>query len=113
MNEVDFISGAFPAKYGDKLSSVLDIRLRDGNRNTFLADINLSATGLGAVLEGPIGSKKKGSWLFSANRSYLDLIFNAAGFGFVPEYTSAQLKAVYDFSDKNSLTVNLWGTLTK
>ncbi len=113
VNEVDFISGAFPAKYGDKLSSVLDIRLRDGNRNTFLADINLSATGLGAVLEGPIGSKKKGSWLFSANRSYLDLIFNAAGFGFVPEYTSAQLKAVYDFSDKNSLTVNLWGNLDK
>lgn len=113
VNEVDFISGAFPAKYGDKLSSVLDIRLRDGNRSSFLADINLSATGIGAVLEGPIGSKKKGSWLFSANRSYLDLIFNAAGFGFVPEYTSAQLKAVYDFSDKNSLTVNLWGNLDK
>lgn len=113
VNEVDFISGAFPAKYGDKLSSVLDIKLRDGNRSKFLADINLSATGIGAVLEGPIGSKKKGSWLFSANRSYLDLIFNAAGFGFVPEYTSAQLKAVYDFDQKNSLAVNLWENLDK
>ncbi|MBX7043939.1 MAG: TonB-dependent receptor [Ignavibacteria bacterium] len=113
VNEVDFISGAFPAKYGDKLSSVLDIKLRDGNRSKFLADINLSATGIGAVLEGPIGSKKKGSWLFSANRSYLDLIFNAAGFGFVPEYTSAQIKAVYDFDQKNSLAVNLWGNLDK
>lgn len=113
VNEVDFISGAFPARFGDKLSSVLDIRLRDGNRNRFLADINLSATGLGAVLEGPIGSKKKGSWLFSASRSYLDLIFNAAGFGFVPEYSSAQLKALYEFSGKNSLTVNLWGNIDK
>lgn len=113
INEVDFISGAFPAKYGDKLSSVLDIRLRDGNRETFLADINLSATGLGGVLEGPIGSERKGSWLFAVNRSYLDLIFNAAGFGFVPEYTSAQFKGVYDFSDMNSLTVNLWGNLDK
>lgn len=113
VNEVDFISGAFPAKYGDKLSSVLDIRLRDGNRNEVLADINLSATGIGGVVEGPFGSGKKGSWLFSINRSYLDLIFNAAGFGFVPEYTSAQLKALYEFNQKNSLTVNFWGNLDK
>ncbi len=113
VNEVDFISGAFPAMYGDKLSSVLDIRLRDGNRNKFLADINLSATGLGGVLEGPIGSERKGSWLFSVNRSYLDIIFNSAGFGFVPEYTSAQFKGLYEFNNKNSLTVNLWGNLDK
>lgn len=113
VNEVDFISGGFPAKYGDKLSSVLDISLRDGNRNRFLADINLSATGLGAVLEGPIGSKKKGSWLLAANRSYLDIIFNSAGFGFVPEYTSAQFKGLYEFDFRNSLTVNFWGNLDK
>jgi hypothetical protein len=113
VNEVDFISGAFPAKYGDKLSSVLDVRLRDGNRSRFLADINLSATGLGAVVEGPIGSKKKGSWLLAANRSYLDIIFNSAGFGFVPEYSSAQFKGLYEFNQKNSLTMNLWGNLDK
>ncbi len=109
IRDVDFLTGGFSAKYGDKLSSVLNIRLREGNRNNFLTDINLSATGFGAVLEGPLGSRKKGSWLFSARRSYLDFIFNAAGFGFVPAYSSTQLKLVYDLSRKNTLTVNAIG----
>lgn len=106
IREVDFLTGGFSAKYGDKLSSVLEINLREGNRDKFLTDINLSGTGFGAVLEGPLGSGKRGSWLFSARRSYLDFIFNASGFGFVPSYSSAQLKAVYDLNSKNILTVN-------
>ncbi len=113
VNEVNFLTGGFSARYGDKLSSVLDIKFREGNRDKFLTDINLSATGFGAVVEGPIGSKKKGSWLLSARRSYLDLIFNASGFGFVPEYTSAQFKGVYDFDEKNSLTINAIGNNDK
>ncbi|HLT24769.1 MAG TPA: TonB-dependent receptor, partial [Ignavibacteria bacterium] len=113
IREVDFITGGFPAKYGDKLSAVLDVKLREGNRSKFLGDINLSATGFGAVFEGPIGNEKKGSWLVSARRSYLDLIFNAAGFGFVPEYSSIQGKFVYEFGDKNTLTINALGNLDK
>ena len=113
IRDVSFITGGFPAKYGDKLSSVLELKLREGNREEFVGDINLSATGFGAIFEGPIGSDKKGSWLVSARRSYLDLIFNAAGFGFVPEYTSFQGKVVYDFNDKLSLSVNAIGNLDK
>lgn len=113
IREVDFITGGFSAKYGDKLSSVLDIKLREGNRNIFQADINLSGTGFGAVFEGPIGSEQRGSWLVSARRSYLDLIFNAAGFGFVPEYTSFQAKGVYELSKSNTLTINAIGNLDK
>lgn len=113
IREVDFITGGFSAKYGDKLSSVLDIKLREGDRSNFLVDLNLSGTGFGAVLEGPIGSERKGSWLVSARRSYLDLIFNAAGFGFVPEYTSFQAKGVYELSSKNILTINAIGNLDK
>jgi len=113
IRQVDFLTGGFSARYGDKLSSVLNIDLREGNREEFLTDINLSATGFGAVLEGPIGSEKKGSWLFSARKSYLDFIFKASGFGFIPEYSSAQSKGVYDFGKKNSLTVNIIGVLDK
>ncbi|MBS1516901.1 MAG: TonB-dependent receptor [Bacteroidetes bacterium] len=111
IRDVSFITGGFPAKYGDKLSSVLELKLREGSRDRFLSDINLSATGFGAVFEGPLGKEKKGSWLFSARRSYLDLIFNASGFGFVPAYSSAQLKVVYDLNEKNSLIVNAYGNL--
>lgn len=113
INEVNFITGGFSARYGDKLSSVLEIKLREGNRDKFSGDINLSATGFGAILEGPLGSEKKGSWLFSARRSYLDLVFNAVGFGFIPEYTSFQFKGVYEFNSNTSLTVNAIGNIDK
>jgi outer membrane receptor protein involved in Fe transport len=113
IREVNFLTGGFSAKYGDKLSSVLDIRLREGNRNNFMGNLNLSATGFGGILEGPIGSRKKGSWLFSIRRSYLDLIFSAAGFGFIPEYNSLQLKGVYDIDEHNTFTFNFIGNLDK
>lgn len=113
IREVNFLTGGFSARYGDKLSSVLDIKLREGNRKNFMGNLNLSATGLGGILEGPIGKNKKGSWLFSARRSYLDLVFNAAGFGFIPEYNSAQFKGVYDLNEHNILTFNLIGNLDK
>ncbi len=109
IKEVNFLTGGFSARYGDKLSSVLEVNLREGNRQKFIADLNLSATGVAAILEGPIGSTEKGSWLFSAKRSYLDFIFNAAGFSFVPEYSSAEVKAVYDINPNNKLRFNALG----
>lgn len=113
IRDVNFITGGFSAKYGDKLSSVLEIKQREGSRIKFMTDLNLSATGFGAVLEGPIGSQKKGSWLFSARRSYLDFIFNAAGFGFVPEYYSVQGKGVYDLNKNNTLMINVISNVDK
>jgi hypothetical protein len=113
IREVNFLTGGFPAKYGDKLSSVIDIKLREGNRKKFMGNLNLSATGLGGILEGPIGSSQKGSWLFSVRRSYLDFVFNAVGFGFIPEYNSMQLKGVYNLNEHNILTVNAVGNLDK
>ncbi len=113
IRDVSFITGGFSAKYGDKLSSVLEIKQREGSRIKFMTDLNLSATGFGAVLEGPIGSEKKGSWLISARRSYLDFIFNAAGFGFVPEYYSFQGKGVYDLDKSNFLTLNIISNIDK
>lgn len=113
IRDVNFITGGFSARYGDKLSSVLDIKLREGNRQKFMGILNLSATGFGGILEGPIGNKQKGSFLVSLRRSYLDLVFNAAGFGFIPEYNSLQLKGVYDLDEHNILTVNFIGNLDK
>jgi len=113
IKDVNFITGGFSARYGDRLSSVLDIKLREGNRKKVMSNLNLSATGFGAVIEGPVGKSEKGSFLLSARRSYLDLIFNAAGFGFVPEYYSFQFKGVYDLNKKNTITINGLGNIDK
>ena len=49
IRDVSFITGGFSAKYGDKLSSVLEIKQREGSRIKFMTDLNLSATGFGAI----------------------------------------------------------------
>jgi outer membrane receptor for ferrienterochelin and colicin len=113
IREVNFLTGGFSAKYGDKLSSVSEIKLREGNTNKFSGKINLSGTGFGANLEGPLPFKKKSSWLVSARRSYLDLIFNASGFSFVPEYTDFQVNVHYHLNSKNFLSFSSLGAIDK
>ena len=79
-----FSSGGFGVRYGDKLSSVLSINLKDGRNDQIGGKTTISATQFGLDMEGPLN--KNDSFVFSARRSYLDFIFKAAGFGFVPEY---------------------------
>ena len=51
-------------KYGDKLSSVMDIKFRDGKKDQWQADIYSGFAGFGAMVEGPLFSQK-GSWMAS------------------------------------------------
>ncbi len=83
--------------------------MRQGNKEEFGTIINLSATGFGLNFEGPISSNS--SILFSLRRSYLDIIFKAAGFSFIPEYWDLQSKIVWDIDDKNSLSYLFIGAL--
>lgn len=97
VREVNFSTGGFGVKYGDKISSVVSLDLRNGREDRTGGKLNLSASQFGFNVEAPLS--KDGQYLFSARRSYLDLIFKAAGFSFVPEY--------YDFLGK--VTYNLGG----
>lgn len=102
VNETSFSSGGFGARYGDKLSSVLTIDLKDGRTDRLGGKATISASQFGLNLEGPL--RENGSALFSARRSYLDFIFKAAGFGFVPEYWDFLGKANYHLGAKDQLT---------
>jgi len=102
VDETSFSTGGFTAKYGDRLSSVLDISLREGLDDQFVSKTTISASQFGFNLEG--GLPQDGNFLFSARRSYLDFIFKAAGFGFVPEY--------WDFLGKASFRLNQTDQLT-
>lgn len=109
VRETTFSTGGFSAVYGDKLSSVLKIDLREGRKDRFGGKATISATQFGLNLEGPIASG--GSYLFSIRRSYLDFIFNAAGFNFVPEYYDAMAKINYDLDQHNKLSLLFIGAL--
>jgi len=101
---IDFYAGAFSAKYGDKASSVMDISLRDGSTERFRAEGNLGMAGVGALFEGPIGST--GSYIFSARKSYLDLIISSTGLTAVPHYYNLQGKVTLNLDRRNTLYIN-------
>lgn len=105
IKDVRFYSGGFSPAYGDKLSSIIDLSLREGNRSEFDGQLDLSVIGAGTVLEGPLGIK--GSWLFSARRSYLDLMVNEADIeaSTIPEYGDVQGKVVFDLADKHQMSL--------
>ena len=105
LSEIDFMTGGFPAKFGDKLSSVLALELREGNRKEIDGAFDLSMAGAGLVFEGPI-DKGRGSYLVSARKSYLDLINDQIGLTSVPEYWDTQMKIAYDLNPKHKLLFN-------
>lgn len=103
IRETNMLTGGFPSLYGDKLSGVIDISFREGSRKKFYKDINLSIAGFGVILEGPL--LNNGSFLFSARRSYLELIKSAIRLTSVPNYWDFNLKAVYDLSPTDKLSL--------
>jgi hypothetical protein len=105
VKNVDIYTGGFDAKYGGRISSIMDISYKDGNRKQFGGKVSASPFLAKAVLEGPLskpkdGSSSPGSYIFSAKHSLLD-------------YTS---KSLYPgINDGNGLPFNftdLYGKLT-
>jgi hypothetical protein len=109
VKETSFSAGGFSAEYGDRLSSVLKIDLRNGRNDKLGGKATISASQFGLNLEGPLGENK--DFLFSVRRSYLDFIFKAAGFGFVPEYYDMLSKANYKIDNNNKLSFLFIGAL--
>jgi len=98
-----FSTGGFGVPYGDRLSSVLSIDLREGRTDRFGGKATIGSTQFGLNLEGPVDERS--SFIFSARRSYLDFIFKAAGFGFVPEYWDFLAKGDYRIDSRNRISL--------
>ena len=111
IKDVAFSSGAFPSVYGDRMSSVMDISLRDGNRREFDAQLDLNFAGFGGVAEGPLAGGR-GSWLVSARRSYLDFVVKVFDVGstVAPRYGDGQAKLTIDLNRNHSVSlIGFWG----
>ncbi len=102
IEDVDFYSGGFPAPFGSRLSSVMDIRFREGNRERLDVKLFMDMAGFGAVAEGPLPAGK-GSWLMAARRSYVDFLVELMDLVVAPVYVDLQFKAVYDLSTDHRL----------
>ncbi|MCK5838503.1 MAG: TonB-dependent receptor, partial [Bacteroidales bacterium] len=71
LNTVMLIKGGFPARYGGRLSSVLDIRMKEGNSKEFHGEGSIGLIATKLTLEGPI-IKDKTSFIVSGRRTYID-----------------------------------------
>jgi outer membrane receptor for ferrienterochelin and colicin len=109
IEEAKFNAGGFNSTFGNRLSSVTEIKFREGNREIFYSQLDFNLGGFGGSIEGPFANGK-GSYLLSAKRSYLDLIVGAIGTGAAPRYGDIQGKVVFDIDQNNRLTLlNIFG----
>ena len=76
VKSIDLYKGGFPAKYSGRLSSVVDIKMKDGNKKKFSGAGGLGLISSRLTLEGPI-KKDKASFIISGRRNYFDLITKA------------------------------------
>lgn len=82
LKSVELTKAGFPAKYGGRLSSVIDLNMKDGNKEKLSGEGGIGLISSRLVLEGPIKSKKTGttkaSFLLSGRRTYLDVLIKPA-----------------------------------
>jgi hypothetical protein len=104
--EMELYEGAYPVRYGDRSAAVLDVDLRDGSRTGTVVRVAASASNAGAMAEGPLGKKKRGSWLLAARKSYLQYLLERT----FPNTTlvfgleDVQGRLAYDLDSRNHLT---------
>ncbi|MCK4569291.1 MAG: carboxypeptidase-like regulatory domain-containing protein, partial [Bacteroidales bacterium] len=104
LRNADVYTGGFGAEYGGRISSIMDITTRDGNKKRFAGKVGASTFGAKVMIEGPLAKQKEqggssSSFVFSAKNSYL----------------AQSSKIFYDYVDEDGLPFNyldLYGKLS-
>lgn len=102
IKDVKLYKGGIPARFGGRVSSVLDVRQKDGNSKRFAATGGIGIISSRLALEGPL-FKEKGSFLIAGRRSYADLLLKAAGENNSVSFYDLNLKANYNLNTNNKL----------
>ena len=113
VNTAYFIKSGFPAHFGGRLSSVTDIRLKDGNQDDLTGSISVGTVAIKGTIEGPLGENT--SFLVSGRRCNIDLftrilsLLDSDGKG-MTGYTfyDASLKIKHELDKNNALYVTLF-----
>ena len=102
IEDVKLSSSAFDARYDNALASTFVINQRDGNPERISGNIRAGFTESVLTLEGPIS--KKTTFLASARKSYLDLLFGLIDLPIRPNFYDFQYKVTHKINDKTTLT---------
>lgn len=103
VREINFYTGAFPASRPNALSSVMDIRQKDGSRDRVHTQMAVGASDAAFTMDGPAGDKS--TFIVSARQSYLQLLFKLIGLPFLPTYNDFQVKFKHQIDPKNEISI--------
>lgn len=106
INDVKLIKGGFPARYGGRLSSVMDIRMKEGNMNKTTASGSIGLLSTKLMVEGPI-LKDKSSFMVSARKNLITP-FQMAGDNIKYSFYDLNVKLNYRLSEKDRLFFSLY-----
>ena len=117
MRKAEIYTGGFGAEYGGRISSIMDITTREGNRNRLAGKVSASTFGANLLLEGPIKSAKdenssSSSYIFSAKNSYLkessEIFYNYIDTAGLP-FNYLDLYGKVSFNAPNGSKINFFG----
>ncbi len=103
INHVQLIKGGFPAEYGGRLSSILNITMKEGNKTKYQTEGGIGLLSTNLTFQGPI-QKNKSSFIISARRSYIDLFlkpFNSKSTSY--KFYDLNAKMNYELGKKDHL----------
>jgi len=111
IKEADLIKGGFNAEYGGRLSAVLNVMSREGNRNKFEGKASVSLLSAQTTMEGPF---YKGAWILSGRRTYFDILLPKI----LPEESAESIPPYYfydvqghifsDITEKDRISISLY-----
>ncbi len=107
VKEADLLKGGFNAEYGGRLSAVLNVRSREGNRKKFEGKASVSLISAQTTLEGPAG--EKGAWLVSGRRTYFDKVFQGTELYFPYYFYDVQGHIFQDITKNDRISLS-WYT---
>ena len=111
IKDVTLSTSSFGAEYDNALSGVLAFNQKDANKEKLVGNFRLGSSEAGLTIEGPINNKS--SFILSLRRSYLQFIFKAFGFSFLPDYWDYQFKLNHEIDSNNSIKLIGIGSIDK
>ena len=107
IKDSELYKGGIPARFGGRLSSILEVRTKDGNNKEFGGEAGIGLLASSIMLEGPI-KKDKSSFIVSARRSYVDLFMKAIGKDNLVYFYDVNAKANWRANNKNRFFLALY-----
>lgn len=103
IKDVEFYSGAFPAKRNATLSSLFEFNLKQARKDKMGYKAVLGLDDMQLMMDGPLSKDQSWSGLFSVRKSNLQLLFKTIGLPFLPSYYDTTMKVSKKFKNGNEL----------